>query len=273
MSLPLEIFRRFGLTALLPAVAGGAAIWALAHYTAAPGGQVSVLWGLAQYTKAATSPNPVISVDAPSNATSSASAERPAELVAKSRAEGQIELISHGYTAENYSQRQSEIRHRYALRELSELESGKAFGSMPRATFGFLSTMDLVLRQTPVTSWLPTLAVRRFASSDALGPFVEVQSLQGRRTLLGFTTESSASRLTSSITETDVVLSARPRGDLSALVALDVDILRRVALRLIDSSGGKGYFVLDIALTHGLTRLAAGGGLRDNEPPRLTPGR
>jgi hypothetical protein len=48
-----EVLKRYGATAVLCAFAVGCAIWGLAHFVAAPGSEVSVLWGLVTYTKKA----------------------------------------------------------------------------------------------------------------------------------------------------------------------------------------------------------------------------
>lgn len=47
-SLGQDIFWRFGALALVTALAGSVVVWALAHYNAAPGGAVKVLWGLVE---------------------------------------------------------------------------------------------------------------------------------------------------------------------------------------------------------------------------------
>ncbi len=46
-----EIYRRYGAAALVAVAAIFVLIWTVAHYTAAPGGNVSILWGVVQYTK------------------------------------------------------------------------------------------------------------------------------------------------------------------------------------------------------------------------------
>ncbi len=58
-SLGQDIFRRFGPLTLGAALAGSLAVWALAHYNAAPGGVVKVLWGLVEYTKKTPTSVPV----------------------------------------------------------------------------------------------------------------------------------------------------------------------------------------------------------------------
>ena len=47
-----KLLDKYGLVRIVIAVLiGFIFLWALAHFTAAPGGNVSVLWGLVQYTK------------------------------------------------------------------------------------------------------------------------------------------------------------------------------------------------------------------------------
>src|SRR5437762_1382880 len=57
-----EIYRRYGIAALIAVAAGFVLIWIVAHYTAAPGGNVSILWGVVQYTKRQPSPSQQSSV-------------------------------------------------------------------------------------------------------------------------------------------------------------------------------------------------------------------
>jgi len=45
------IFADFGIVGVIGLVAGGAAVWALAHFSAEAGTTVNVLWGLVNYTK------------------------------------------------------------------------------------------------------------------------------------------------------------------------------------------------------------------------------
>ena len=46
-----EIFKKYGTAAVVFAILFAFFIWLLAHFTAAPGGTVSVLWGLFKYNK------------------------------------------------------------------------------------------------------------------------------------------------------------------------------------------------------------------------------
>lgn len=58
-----EIVRRYGLWPLLGAIPFALVIWAMCHWFASPGTKVSILWGLAEYTKhsvARSSKDPVV---------------------------------------------------------------------------------------------------------------------------------------------------------------------------------------------------------------------
>jgi tetratricopeptide (TPR) repeat protein len=46
------LFKKYGLSAIVVAIVGALSIWGLAHWAAAPGSEVSVLFGLVRYTKA-----------------------------------------------------------------------------------------------------------------------------------------------------------------------------------------------------------------------------
>ena len=51
-----EIWKKYGIRALVFAAIFSLVLWVIAHRTAAPGGTVSVLWGLVEYTKATDGP-------------------------------------------------------------------------------------------------------------------------------------------------------------------------------------------------------------------------
>lgn len=45
------IFRKYGASAILVSIVAAIFVWVLAHFSAEPGTKVSVIWGLAEYTK------------------------------------------------------------------------------------------------------------------------------------------------------------------------------------------------------------------------------
>ena len=246
MDMGQAVFRRFGMWAIAAAIAGGIAVWILAHYAAAPGSPVSVLWGLVQYTK--QSPTALI-VQAPvAVAKDIGSAATPGDPTADQRA-GLVQVVGHGYSEATYSQRQSDLRGQRGLRELSELESGKPMISMPMGTFAFVDVTDILIRTSSDVSAFGSVSVRRFAAPDRFDehPF-EVQALNSDdRLLLGFSTEAGADAVVSNGAK-QVVLSARPRGNLTTLLAVSIVKVNRVTSRLIEASATARYSVLDLQL-------------------------
>jgi hypothetical protein len=51
MNLFIEIFRKYGIEAIVTVILIAFFIWGLEHWAASPGTEVSVLWGLVKYTK------------------------------------------------------------------------------------------------------------------------------------------------------------------------------------------------------------------------------
>jgi len=160
-----------------------------------------------------------------------------------------VEIIGHGYSGTTYSVRQRDYRARNGLRELSELESGRALRAMPPSTFGFIASFDFVMDRGEVQTWLPALTVRRFPTPDRFEDFpFEVVALSGRHpAVLGFSTEAGSAVLAAAET-TKVMISARPRGDLTTLVLIPTLRLARLGIRLVEAGPGRRYFVLDVEL-------------------------
>jgi len=56
------LFKKYGLYTIIFSVVGAICVWGLAHWAAAPGSEVSILWGLAKYEKRVPGPIPKSSV-------------------------------------------------------------------------------------------------------------------------------------------------------------------------------------------------------------------
>jgi hypothetical protein len=240
-------------------VFAGLAIWALAHWNAAPGRSVSVLWGLVEYTKQnpqavgrqESIPTTTVSLRKGSVPTPKVSSLKESDQITslEGNRQGRVEVIAHSYSQASWSAGRAELRKLRGLRELSALESGKPLDSMPGGTFGFVDFMMEMMGRSKLSSALPKITVRRFDSKDYSDPIFEIHcDRQADRILLGFTTETTASALTSSSGIKEVVLAARPRVDLTSLVLIDVRLLRSMGLRLIESGTGKTDWVMDIML-------------------------
>jgi len=120
---------------------------------------------------------------------------------------------------------------------------------MPPNTFGFIPSIDFAMDRGDVTTWLPALRVRRFSTPDQFEdlPF-EVIARSGRPpAVLGFSTEGGSAALAAAET-TKIVLSTRPRGDLTTLVSIPTSRLKRFGIRLVEAGPGRSYFVVDAEL-------------------------
>ena len=79
--IPEAVLKRYGVRAVIFAVFFGLTVWGLTHWTAAPGSNVSILWGLTSYTKGGAS-------------TPEASAERSSHKIRKGSMEGREYLTA-----------------------------------------------------------------------------------------------------------------------------------------------------------------------------------
>ena len=257
-----QVFRHFGLKAVVAIVIVGMVIWALAHWSAAPDRTVSVLWGLVEYTK--PSPQaagrqesismPTVSPTRRPVPTPTGSPRRESDQITslEGKRQGSVEVIGHAYSKASWSAGRPELRKLRGLRELSALESGKPLDSMPAGTFGFVDPLDVSMSISisgTVFAAISRITVRRFDSKDSKFPEFEIHcDRQADKLLLGFTTETTASGLTSSSGIKEVVLAERPSVDLTSLVLIDVRLLRSMDLRVIEAGSGETNWVMDIML-------------------------
>lgn len=252
MDVGQAIFRRFGLWAVAAAVVGATVVWVLAHNAAAPGSPVSVLWGLVEYTKKEPSISsrrqaPMIT-EGQSLETSPVPESIGSEPPASQLGEG-LDIVGHRYGEATYAQRQQALRDQRGLRELSELESGQRLDSLPSGTFGFVDAVDVMVRGRPIQAALSSAPARRFSTADRLGTFpFEVHVFdRENRVLLGFTAEATASAAASGTVKT-IALSARPRGDLTTLLAISVSKVKAMSYRAVETGPADTYSVIDLDL-------------------------
>jgi hypothetical protein len=138
-----ELFKRLGVAGVIAgAIATGVfatCIWALAHLAAAPGTQVSVLWGLAAYTKSPTQPDgPSTSPPAPASPalqtppvpSSEALPADPQVVPSPATLE-----VTHGLRTDSYLDAVAELRASSGLRELRPIESDRPIHESPLGTF------------------------------------------------------------------------------------------------------------------------------------------
>ncbi len=244
-----EIFRRYGPWALLAAALISICIWLLAHNIAAPGGQVSVLWGLIQYTKqgAETEHQPPRSKEPPS-ATPSNPLPPPSNTATAAPepvpAPGHGLVLAHGLTIESAAKLLSSVRRERGLRELAALESDKPLRTCPHGTVSFVYGGFLTYIR-PDGDSSDRINIERFPKTRA---YFEIHCLSdGRIFILGYTTEAASTQLPESRGKSDIsfVLSPRVWGAMTTLISMPIDRVRSLSRREIDISKDESQLVLD----------------------------
>lgn len=131
-----EILKKYGTPAVIFAFVLACIIWFFAHIAAAPGGEVSILWGLAKYTKKS---EPTVTPEYTKKSESTVTSEytkpedkftvqeasRTESAKAKIHPDPVSLTVIHNTTEENISLTLSKLREERKLRELSVSESGK----------------------------------------------------------------------------------------------------------------------------------------------------
>ncbi len=130
-----EILKKYGTPAVIFAVVASVIIWFLAHWTAAPGKEVSVLWGLVKYTKQtrtkSTIPSSISEIVAPPD-------QKIQIEGAPDKLPG-INIVTHNNISnENLQNTLNALRSQIKLRGLSTMESGKIVKDLPAGTVFYL---------------------------------------------------------------------------------------------------------------------------------------
>lgn len=238
-----RLLDKYGLLRIFIAVLSGFfVLWALAHITAAPGGNVSVLWGLVQYTKNkpdtdnTTSTKQQQAFDQKQKMGESSPAVLPASL--------ENIAVVQGITEKNVGPILQSLRSQRQLRALETLESGRTVAETPRGTYFFVSIFYMTVSEGNMAATLIKKKVDRFGGSDA---YFEIHYPQnGPLLLVGFTSESDAARLASpSHGVQRVSLSALPWEKMPSLVLVPADKIISANDRYVDLSKDHRIQILD----------------------------
>lgn len=240
-----EIFKRYGFLAIIFAIVGALCIWGLAHWAASPGAEVSVLWGLVKYTKAAPS-------QSTHTEATSVQYEQGQKQTLESRpdAVGSLAiLVQGGLTEKTASQAIISLRSSSNLRELTAFESGKSISELPSGIFAF--TLTSWMRDYPGDRFQQMVirhTVDRLKTSNS---FLEVQILADEGVcFVGFCNENDASRISklSGSEEHKVVLSPIPLGELMTLVRIPIARIVSSSPREIQLSRIEYQNILDLRI-------------------------
>jgi hypothetical protein len=233
-----RLYSQYGLRALMTVAATFIAVWVGAHYMAAPGGNVSVLWGLVQYTKALPADVPGTPRQ-PEIRTRQSGAAIPPPTAPASSVERGSDLRGDDPVAT--------LRRRRNLRELSAMESDRSVAEMPRSTYGFLWGTTLGLWRDS-SSWMTNARTQRFTQST----YFEIHRAEnGDFFLVGFASAPDAARVTSEAV-TNVIpvvtLAATSSDQMGELISIPLSRLRGVDRRDVEVERGVRVVLLDVQL-------------------------
>lgn len=245
-----RLLDRYGLLRIVIAVLSGfVALWALAHFTAAPGGNVSVLWGLVQYTK--NKPNTsIISqktdfIDTTKNQQEIAQDQNIGKSSsAVSPASSDNTTVVQDVTEKTVDKILQSLRDQRQLRALEALESGRPVAETPRGSFFFVPIFYLAFSSGRMAEAMVNDKVDRFRSRAF---YFEIHYPKtGAPIIVGFTSESDAARLTSPAHGLlKISLSALPWNKMSSLVSVPADRIISARNREVSLSENHQIQILD----------------------------
>jgi hypothetical protein len=246
-----RLLDKYGLARMIIAVLFGFVIlWALAHFSAAPGGNVSVLFGVVEYTKSKP--------DTPTTKRSTAAPETTRQERALSLYEESLKApasttiladpkVLHGITAQNVDQTLQTLRSQRHLRSLEALESGRSVAETPRGTYFFISTFYLATSAGGMAKKLGSQNVSRFRETNS---YMEIHLLSsGVPIVVGFASETDALRIDSPTTDIGKVsICAVPWEKMTSLVSLFTDRVAKANDRVLNLAERDRLVILDCEL-------------------------
>ena len=247
-----EVLKRYGATAIAFALVTGCAIWGLAHLVAAPGSEVSVLWGLVKYTKKAEQIEITKSGINLSPERKVASPVVPAPQSSKPTWPA-IELFLRGDVRQATLEKTlNSIRSDKALRQLTTAESGRQMREIPSGTyFYFLGRWlrtDAPSLNSSLQERITTLEVSRYRTTDN---YVEIQYPRSEKPqLILFVDELTAQKVArlSGTERYEIAAALSPWGNASTLVSVPIDRVIHSRVREVEPQKTETRLVLDILL-------------------------
>lgn len=239
-----EIFKKYGVMAIIAALLLAFSIWGLAHIAASPGTEVSVLWGLVKYTKPANfqTANSYSSATQPQSKKSETAPKKEQVSVLPPIA---LEIQN------NLSKKDSQkaivaLRTARKIREFNSLESGKNVSALPSGSYFFVSFDYLTGRSNEeLKKNILSGRVYRFRSWSTF----EIHSLAGNGMyIVGFISESDAARISnlSGINSQEIILASFLWGSMTSLVSIPFDRIESSTYRNIQISSDEEHLVMDI---------------------------
>lgn len=246
-----DIFKKFGIKSVLFALAFSVAIWTLAHFAASPGTEVSILWGLARYTKSMDKESESSTSDFDLNSPK----QTEEDIINKNDSSFvPISLFTkYDLTKADVDKFIIDYRKENNIREIQLMESGKPARQLSDGIFSFIEYFFLTYKYVSLfgndyKNFLLNLATNRFRMSDIE---FEIHFInKDKIVLLGYTNRKDASDITflSGKISHSIILSPHYFGDFNTLVVIPVNRIIFAKDRRIEISKNERYRVLETTI-------------------------
>lgn len=242
----IKLWNKYGLVPLIVVVIFVFGVsWFIAHLAAAPGGNVSVLWGLFQYTKSKNGTSTVTHSTPGAEPTKQQQTLSQHQEMSRGPAEIPDNLgVIHGITPKTSDQTLNSLRAKRQLRPLEALESGRSVAETPRGTYFFIFYMALRADRGKMVEALGALNVARFGEAKA---YFEIHLLKvGSPIIIGFAAESDAVRVGSPTLEVrKISIAPVPWEKMTSLLSLPADRIVTARTRTLSLSERESIYILD----------------------------
>lgn len=237
-----NIYSKYGLGAVIGMLLAVIVIWAVAHNMSAPGGKVSVIWGLVEYTKPLIKKGSTTAISMPKK-----TKVINVETLSASESKNTISIFFRNLTNNDFKRELQRLRNSNSLRPLSTLESGKIIGKTPRGTYFFTFYAFL-----SIDSGVFEDEIQRYRTRSTPNRYVvEIHhSTEGKFYLVGFVSKTHAVEISqlSGLNKKKVTFSPIWHPEFSSLVRIPASRILASSDRELDMPEGKLLGVLDIEL-------------------------
>jgi hypothetical protein len=245
-----KLLDKYGLVRMVIAILiGFIALWGLAHLSSAPGGNVSLFWGLVQYTKnspgtSLTTPN--VANSGPINRQTPSQNQEASTPSVSSPAVTDDLVAMYGVTQKTLDTTLQSVRTKRHLRPLEALESGRSVTETARGTYFFIPFLYLNMSSGKMMEHLSNTKVNRFRDTNY--SFEIHYPKSGVPIIMALTHEGDAIRLGSPNQETQKIsIAATPWEKMTSLVSLPTDRIITAKERKINLSD-RDIYILDVVI-------------------------
>lgn len=251
------VVKKYGVPGIVVAAAGGvifaALVWGAAHFTAAPGTPVSILWGFVQYTKEGAlrgiEAPPPSAIEAPLAKSAARTAQPPPPVSeALQRATTPVlPRVIYPKAGQNHEAAIASLVKEYGLRDLEPLESGRAISETPRSTKFYVSAAFVAEYLATPRDWS---RIKVAPATTPRSDFLAFLLQSGTFLLVAYCSESDAARLSSTAIDRSATftVSPEPWTQMKVLILLPSDRIAKLDYRALNAGPAAPYAVLDIRL-------------------------